>query len=401
MDILTSMENNVGATYDFAKTERISKAIKELGLAKSRIEDINEEPNDLLDISNNIDSMIAQLTLLQQSISCDVETPTEEPTTETPPVVIPPIVTPPIEVPPVVVPPVVTPPATTIRFAPVQPPVTANIDLACISLNWQDKQGPTLGQMTNVANHIANTYANMSNGAVKFNTLAKVVNVNLAHKPSNLAEAEKQAKAAVNTGRKKPFDMYMIVHSNVRSYSNANGGVGHLKSTLIRTALHETGHLKPFSLTHTGSYDAKGVYQQYADCSSFMGSCSTFNLNAPQMWALGWLPKNKVAQYELTDPTMEYKLEPLSTTKATSAVKAIRIPLKDEDLFLSAYSASYANNKLILHNRVNRGTKRVIPLFNNKAEYKGLIFERIAINGAESTIRVSQNSTATTTPTKK
>lgn len=290
-----------------------------------------------------------------------------------------------------------TPASTTIKFAPAVNPVKGNFNLYAIALKWNDDPGASLSSVTSAARSTARIYKDLSNGNVNFNVVARQVKVDFNKNSKNLPKAEKQAKKVVDAHKpNNNYGIYAIVNHRAKGFSNGSGNTAHLLGTLTRDFLHEIGHCRPFGLGHSGKYDDKGKLLPYDDGTSFMGRFSSYQLTAPQLYALGWLPQNKVAEHDLDFPATDYNIEILYNKGNTDNLKAVYIPNGDQrPLFLSMPKV---NGKFMfaLHLATSggKGTQRV-AVFGNHAEYNGLSFQKISDNGGSTTIRISPAATST------
>lgn len=284
--------------------------------------------------------------------------------------------------------------STTIKFAPAVNPVKGNFNLYAIALKWNDDPGSSLSSVINAARSTARIYKDLSNGYVNFNVIAKQVSVDLDKNRKNLPEAEAQAKKVVDA--QKPnnnYSIYAIVNHNAKGFSNGSGNTAHLYGTLTRDFLHEIGHCRPFVLAHSGKYDDTGKLLPYDDGTSFMGRFSSYQLTAPQLYALGWLPQNKVAEHDMDFPATDYNIEILYSKGDTENLKAVYIPNGDQQpLFLSMPKVN-GQFMFALHLATGggKGTQRV-AVFGNHAEYNGLAFDKISDNTGSTTVRISPTS---------
>lgn len=293
-----------------------------------------------------------------------------------------------------------------IKYAPQRTPISGRIEMCCINLKWLDNDGFPLSKIAYMGNSGASIYKQLSHGLLRFNIVVREVAVPYKHFAKNLVEAEAFAKQTVNKerGDGSKYDMYAIVHNNVRDYSNAGRGVAHLEDTLIRTWLHEVGHL--LTLKHAGKFLGYGTeleYDQYGDGSSFMGRFASHVLNAPQLYYCGWFAKEKVAQHDLGSADTRYKLEALYSTTPSDHVQAVIIPKAqdDKDLFLSVIpirnkeTGGY-KNLFALHYRVDGGSQR-LDVFSEKYAYKNLLFferKTVSADGTYATVKISQRLSA-------
>lgn len=275
---------------------------------------------------------------------------------------------------------------TTIKYAPVVEPVKGNFNLYAVALKWINNKGPSLSSVSSTGKSAANIYKNLSSGYVTFNVMPKVVAVNYTHTAKNIPAAEAEAKRKINAPATKR-NIYAMVNNHAKSVSNAGGDTAHLLGTLTRDWLHEIGHLRPFRLGHSGKYDEKGKLKAYDDGTSFMSRFSSNVLTASQLYFLGWLPEKKVAQFDATDPATDFNIQNLYAPNTGECLKAVLMPRTGRPLFLSM---PQVNGKAMfaLHLATGGGSQRV-KVFSTKAEYDGLSFEKVAVNGGCSTVRIS------------
>lgn len=284
-----------------------------------------------------------------------------------------------------------TPASTTIKYAPAVNPVKGNFNLYAIGIKWKDDPGASMSSVGNAGRAAGKRYGELSNGLVKFNVIVKQVAVDYNKSAKNLPAAEKAVKKVVDAHKpNNNYSMYAIVNHGAKKFSNGGGNTAHLMGTLTRDFLHELGHCRPFGLGHSGKYDDKGKLLPYDDGTSFMGRFSSVDLTAPQLYALGWLPQNKVAEHDLSFPATDYNIENLYTQADTENLKAVYIPNGDQrPLFLSMPKV---NGKFMfalhLATAGGKGTQRV-TVFGNHAEYNGLSFDKISDNNGSTTIRIS------------
>lgn len=385
----------------------LQDAEKAIDYAKTLINALDDQ-DVIKDIATSVEAIVKKIEDFRFEKTCDLDqdeaesTPPVDTATTTP-ITPPPVTTPtppaPVTPPTPVKPPVTTPPTTpptnptapTVKYAPAVKPIKGNYNLYTVGLNWTNKKGPTAAQMAVLGNNVAKRYKELSDGQFIFNPIPSSVDVKFAYKAANLPAAEDAAKkiVTVNPPNKNP-NLFIIVNSGVKGFSNASGGVAHLYGMLLRDSLHEVGHLKPFRLGHSGAY-VDGVLKAYNDGTSFMSKFSSLNLTASQLYFLGWLPQKKVAQYDIGTPTIDYKIESLYAAKNTNdTVKAVLIPgtvSEQRPLYLSMPKV---NNKNVfaLHLSTGGGSQRV-AVFDEKAEYNNVSFEKIAEDNKFSTVRVS------------
>lgn len=281
--------------------------------------------------------------------------------------------------------------STAIKYAPAVNPVKGNFNLYAIGLKWNDDPGTSMSSVGNAGRAAGKRYGELSNGLVKFNVIVKQVKVDFNKNAKNLPKAEKQAKNVVDAHKpNNNYSIYAIVNNHAKGFSNGSGNTAHLYGALTRDFLHEIGHCRPFGLGHSGKYDDKGKLEAYGDGTSFMGRFSSVDLTAPQLYALGWLPQNKVAEHDLDSPATDYNIEILYSKADTTNLKAVYIPNGEQrPLFLSMPKV---NGKftfaLHLATSGGKGTQRV-AVFGNHAEYNGLSFDKISDNNGSTTIRIS------------
>lgn len=288
-----------------------------------------------------------------------------------------------------------------IKYAPVITPVKGTYNLYCIALKWLDNPGPSLGSVTNDGHLAAEVYHRLSGGYINFNVIAKVVSVNYTHVAKNLGAAESQAKKIATANQKNTYpNIYVMFNHGAKAVSEGGGDTAHLIGTLGRDVLHEIGHCRPFKLGHSGKFDSNGKYLQYDDGTSFMGRFSSTSLTAPQLYYLGWLPQNKVAEYDIGTPATEYNIEQLNSGGTSDSLQAVYIPRDTgKPLFLSMPKV---NNQFMfaLHlanhqnsNPSNGGGSERVQVFANTAEYDNLMFEKVSASPGYTTIRISPKPT--------
>jgi hypothetical protein len=278
-------------------------------------------------------------------------------------------------------PPVANP---TIKYAPVVPPVKGDYNLYCIALVWNDNKGASISKVSNAGKETARIYKKLSDGHFNLNVIVKSVKVNFNRNSKNLPAAEKVAKKAAVVGQKnKKPNLYIIVNNGAKGFSNGSGNTAHLLGTLTRDFLHELGHCRPLQLQHSGRMK-DGKFESYSDGTSFMSKFSSLELTAAQLYALGWLPENKVALHEFGFPPVEYKIEKLGSSNKGPNLKAVMIPMENNQkpLFLSMPKVN-GDDLLALHQpyggkggAVGTGTKRLL-VFGKAATYAGLSFQKI------------------------
>ncbi len=284
--------------------------------------------------------------------------------------------------------PVTAPITTNIKYAPAVKPIAGNYNLYSIGIEWTNNKGPGLSKVTNLARAVANNYKRLSSGQLQFKPIPRSIKVNYAHQGKNLKKAETQVIKIATGGKVNPNDRFMIVNSGVQGFSHGSGNTAHLYGTLYRDGYHEIGHCRPFVLGHSGKYDSTGKLHAYDDGTSFMGRFSSTELTASQLYFLGWLPENKVAQYDLNTPAATFNVENLNTDFKGTGVKAVYIPRPDQrPIFLSMPKV---NGKFMfaLHLSTGGGSQRV-TVFGNKAEYSNLAFEKVADGTGFSTVKIS------------
>lgn len=275
--------------------------------------------------------------------------------------------------------------STPVKYAPVQPHVKDTINLIAITLIWLDDPGIEKERVATAARATRNIYDELSRGLISFIVTVKAVRVPFNKSAKNLYRAEEYAKRQVPPPDNGNPTIYAIVNNKAKNYNNAGGNTAHLTTPLIRTFLHEVGHLRPFRLGHSGAY-INGQLEAYADGTSFMGAYSTTRLTGAQLYLLGWLPQAAVGLYELDDPPTDYSLYNLYSN--TDGIKVVLIPRGDQrPLYLSRPEAQ-GKDVLMLHLSSNRGTQRV-EIFGTRKEFDGVLFEKIADNGESVVVRIS------------
>lgn len=289
--------------------------------------------------------------------------------------------------------------STKIKYAPVQKPVKGQYELGCIGIVWSNGKKPK-GSISSMGNAVAKTTRELSGGLATFKVTAKSIRVPYMPARKNLNKAEDYVKRALNKSAGHSFDIYDIVNSNVKKYSNAGGDTAHLQGTLIRTALHETYHLRPFKQGHAGRILPNGKLDAYGDNLSFMGRFPTNRLNAPELWNLGWPDApNKTAQYDIGDPATQYKMEQLFFRKPSENITGVLIPRKvGRPMFLALYTtkekgAKKSEAQFGLHYFTTGpsggiGTQR-IKMFKDHVSYDGVTIKKVSTGTNYSTIEVS------------
>lgn len=275
---------------------------------------------------------------------------------------------------------------TPIKYAPQLPPVKGHYDLYCLVLRWLDNPGPPISNASGATHQAAAIYKELSSGQLIYNVIVKEVKVNLHHNAKNLNAAEHAAKAVV--GNPTGPHLYAIFNNHVQSFSHGSGDTAHLLGTLTRDVCHEMGHCHPTELGHSGKYDVHGKLLPYDDGTSFMGRFASNKITGAQLYLLGWLPENKVAQYDIGDASTDFNVQNLFGGDITNAVKVVLIP---RDIGRPIYlSMPQVNGKALLaiHLSAARGSQRV-AVFANKATYAGLTFQKIADGTGFVTVRVS------------
>lgn len=232
------------------------------------------------------------------------------------------------------------------QYGIIKKPVSGSVTVCCMGIDWTDVK---CARVDLVGPKIQKIYNDSSSGLLKMKVTTRVVSVPFAHSAANLYAARDYAKAEVNKlNGGKAYNIYMMVHSRARNFSNATGGVAYCKDTLLRTMLHEVGHLLPFGLHHANklstikvngvqsvveSFDKKQVglkiieNGEYCDPTSFMNKFSTWNFNVPNLLFLGWLPKEKIEVFDdKVSKTATFKLEPLYKKDFVGGLPAINSP---------------------------------------------------------------------------
>jgi hypothetical protein len=276
--------------------------------------------------------------------------------------------------------------ATVTKYAPVLPPVKGSINLYAVALVWLDDAGADLNSVKGAGNKMAAIYKNLSNGYITFKVIAKRIKVDFNKAPKNISKAEKQA---INTIGVTPSDknIYAIVNHNAKKFSNAGNHIAHLQGTLTRDFCHEVGHLDPFSLGHSGAYK-NGKLEPYGDGTSFMGSFASDKLTGAQLYLLGWLSQRAVAQYDLGDAPTNFNIESLFADKPSDNVKVVLIPRGANRPLYVSMPQIQGKPTLCLHLSSGRGSQRVAA-FGNKAEYQGVLVQKVATGDGFVTVQIS------------
>ncbi len=283
------------------------------------------------------------------------------------------------------------------KFAPKKATVGGEYSIGCINIEWTNFKGVGAQAAGNMGKQIKNHYASLSGNALKYTPVGMSFKVPYPRAAKNVNKAAQMVMSKANAKRKsqglKPFDQFAIIHGGARKYSNAGRNTIYMVNTLTRTALHEKGHSHPTRLGHAGKYadQGKGKLEPYGDRGTFMGKFSSVVLNGPEMWAEGWLPKEKVAQFDYADKSVDLDMEYIYSKQAGSAVKGVLIPSRvgGRDLFLSNFNRK-GKNYLALYYLTSegRGTQQ-IGVFNKDFEWDGLKIERLATSGSTARIRIS------------
>ena len=290
-----------------------------------------------------------------------------------------------------------------IEYARPRSPRTGIYDLHCISLDWNNREGPTLNVMKNVGEHVAKTYKALSNGRIKFNVFPLKVNVDLPCHYTNLGAAERAAKrvadeenaARIAKGEHKRApqgNLYVIVNSRAQKNSHASNKTAHLVNALKTTAAHEVGHLigglghaHRVGISKNGKSKGKNRVQRSRDGTSLMSVFASDRLTAPQYFNCGWFEETQVAKHELDRPATTYKLQPVFAKESPKGyLNAVMIPRgeKKAQLFLSLCEGGRNEKKgwfLALHTRHDGGSVRR-KTFKNTTEFSGLLFETISVS---------------------
>lgn len=273
-----------------------------------------------------------------------------------------------------------------VKYAPVIPPVKGAYTLFCVILKWLDNPGENVNSASNATHQAAAIYKELSGGDLIFNVVVKQIHVSFNHNAKNLNAAEKQAKAAI--GNPQGPHVYAIFNNHVQNFSHGAGDTAHLLGTLTRDVCHEVGHCHPTGLGHSGKYNANGKLLPYDDGTSFMGRFASNKLTGAQLYLLGWLPENKVAQYDIGSGVADFNIENLFVSNAGDNLKVVLIPrTTGRPIYLSM---PQINGKplLAIHLSAGRGTQRV-AVFANKATYAGLSFVKIADGQGFVTVRIN------------
>ena len=279
--------------------------------------------------------------------------------------------------------------STPIKYAPVIPAVKGHYALYCLVIKWLDNPGTPFDHASNACHQMAAIYKDLSSGSLIFNVTAREVPVNLAHSAKNVNAAEVIAKRTI--GNPSPLHVYAIFNGGAEGASHGAGDTAHLLGALTRDVCHEVGHCHPTDLGHSGKYsnnDGTGKYLQYDDGTSFMGRFSSSKITALQMYLLGWLAADKVAQYDLGDVPTDFNVQNLFGGDIAGAVKAVLIPnALGRPVYLSM---PQVNGKALLAIHLSAGkTSQRVQVFANQATYAGLSFVKIADGNGFVTVRVS------------
>lgn len=278
--------------------------------------------------------------------------------------------------------------AAQIKYAPSVTPVAGAYNLYCIALVWKDNPGPKVSKLASAGHTTAYIYNQLSNGKLNYKIIPKIVKVDFTHDQKNLAAAELQAKNSIKLNPEDKNNIFVFAHNEVQGFSYDNkDDIVHLHNTAFNVLSHEVGHCKPLFLGHSGKY-TNGTYDPLGDDSTLMGVYPSRALTASQLYFLGWLPQNKVAQFDPATISMDYKIEKLSSKKANECVKAVLIP-KDQKTSLFV-SMPKVNKKFIfaLH-LAEGGQSQLLTTFDKTAEYENLQFERVESKNGCTTLRIT------------
>ncbi|MCY1042067.1 hypothetical protein OV208_12140 [Corallococcus sp. bb12-1] len=139
---------------------------------------------------------------------------------------------------------------------------------------------------------------------------------------SDCGTAKTQAAQQVSTSA---FLTVYVMPGGVCASSNAGSRRIFLNDNLLRSYIHETGHV--LGLGHGNVRDpSTGVVTQYGDASTYMGRFVSENYNLPQIHWLGWTKKEELIQINSAIDSagfIEVNLRPVGS----NAVSTSSLPL--------------------------------------------------------------------------
>lgn len=216
-------------------------------------------------------------------------------------------------------------------------------------MRWQDQNRyVSESECKTVGLQIKKFYEENSRGKMEFSRInGEVIRVpyNAAKKNINKAERYCMSKA-------KGYDYYGIINNGVKDFSNAGRNIMHLEGALVRTALHEFGHL--IDLQHSG-VETKNGYDSYGDNLSVMGRYPSNTLASNQYLYKKWITKEDTIVY---DKPGDYTLQNLMS------IEGIKILLLGESF------VSYVRGKIAIHKSYAEGKgSRRVGLIKKKGKY--------------------------------
>lgn len=238
--------------------------------------------------------------------------------------------------------------------------------ILAVSIKWSSQERfASRDDLTDMMKGVSNTYLKCSRNLFKIDYKIQIYHTD----EIQLSKVENEIK-----NKNPDYHYYIIVNNLGSKYTDHAGSkIAHVKSTLIRTASHELGHLLGLKDANKYNYETD-KFEQYGDNLSFMGRFASNELTAPALYKLGWIPKREVVLLRING---KYRLKNLFN-KELNYYSCIILPRQNTEDFIFI---SYQDNSICLHLGKNGQSQKIKQIGNEP--YHDKIFSNLYIEQIE------------------